>query len=168
MPQFDIATFTPQLFWLFVCYITLLIFSARVALPRLENVLSVRWQHIEGALEEAQRLNHEAESLVAALEEELAEARKKAHHDVVEASRHLNAELTQKKGALANQHKQRFRDSERVILQKKATTMGYVQDIATDVTSTLVSSLLAYELTNSTIQEAVGERAEKERRSHAV
>jgi hypothetical protein len=46
--------------------------------------------------------------------------------------------------------------------------MGYVQDIATDVTSTLVSSLLAYELTNSTIQEAVGERAEKERRSHAV
>ncbi len=168
MPQFDIATFTPQLFWLFVCFITLFIFSAKVGLPRLEKILNVRWQHIEGALEEAQKLNDEAESLVTALEEELSQARKKAHHDVVEASRHLSDELTQKKVALAHQHKQRFRDSERVILQKKATTMGYVQDIATDVTSTLVSSLLAYELTNSTIQEAVGERVEKERRAHAV
>lgn len=168
MPQFDIATFASQIFWLGVCFICLLIFSARVGLPALAKVLQVRWQHIEGTLEEANALQQQAQALVEAFEAELSQARKQAHQSVIEASHTAAQELSRQKMALAFAHKQRFRDSERVILQKKATSMGYVQDIATEATAAFVTTLLSYRLAQASIQEAVEERAEKEKRSHAV
>lgn len=168
MPQFDAATFMPQVFWLGVCFVSLLIFSAYVSLPALERVLKIRWQSIEGTLEEAENLQKEAAGLVAALEAELTNARHKAHQDVLEAAQGASQELTQRKFALAQLHKQRFRDSERVILQKKATTMGYVQDIATDVAGAFTQALLSHPLNQASIQEAVEDRVEREKRTHAL
>jgi F-type H+-transporting ATPase subunit b len=168
MPQFDIATFASQIFWLGVCFICLLVFSAKVGLPALAKVLQVRWQHIEGTLEEANALQQQAQALVDAFETDMAQARKQAHQGVIDASRDAAQELSRQKMVLAHTHKQRFRDSERVILQKKATTMGYVQDIATDVTDAFVTTLLSYRLAQTSIQEAVEERAEQEKRSHVV
>ncbi|MBA4117911.1 MAG: hypothetical protein C0514_03335 [Candidatus Puniceispirillum sp.] len=168
MPQFDATTFLPQIFWLGVCFVSLLLFSAYVSLPALERVLKVRWKSIEGTLEEAERLQKEAEGLVASLEAELTTARRKAHHDVLEAAQTASHELTQRKFALAQLHKQRFRDSERVILQKKATTMGYVQDIATEVAGAFTQVLLSHPINQASIQEAVEDRVEREKRTHAL
>lgn len=42
MPQFDIATFSEQIFWLFVIFAILYFLMSRIALPKVGEVLERR------------------------------------------------------------------------------------------------------------------------------
>ena len=141
MPQFDATTFPSQLFWLLICFVTLLLFSARVTLPRLNKVFSLRWGKIEGTLKEAEDLNQQAEHLVASYELNLNQAKKKAHEMVLGTARQSSADLSRKKAQLAKDHKKRFRDTELVIANKKAAAMGDVQVIARTLAADLLQAL---------------------------
>ena len=141
MPQFDVATFSSQLFWLCSCFITLLLFSARVTLPRLNRVFSLRWGKIEGTLQEAKKLNQQAEELITSYESEISLAKKRAHEMVLGTARQASSDLSRKKSELAKQHKKHFRDVELVIANKKADAMGDVQRIAHDLAIDLIRIL---------------------------
>ena len=39
MPQLDISAFTPQIIWLFITFIALYVLMAKIALPRIGNIL---------------------------------------------------------------------------------------------------------------------------------
>ena len=141
MPQFDATTFPSQLFWLLTCFVTLLFFSAKVTLPRLNKVFSIRWGKIEGTLKEAKKLNQHAEELVTSYESELSRAKKQAHEMVLGTARQASADFSRKKADLAKEHKKRFRDTELVIANKKAAAMGDVQVIAHTLVADLLESL---------------------------
>ena len=66
MPQLDISTFVPQIFWLAVSFAVLYVLMSRVALPRMTAILEMRAGRIEGDLKEARRLKAEADAAVAA------------------------------------------------------------------------------------------------------
>lgn len=43
MPQFDISTYSSQIFWLFFCILFLIFFLKKVLLPRIENIFQTRY-----------------------------------------------------------------------------------------------------------------------------
>src|SRR5258708_14563115 len=92
MPQLDIATYLPQLFWLAVTFIALYLVMAWVGLPRVGGVLLQRRSRIEGDLEKAAQMRAEAEAVIAAYERALAEARAEAQQTLKETTERLNAE----------------------------------------------------------------------------
>lgn len=155
MPQFDVTTFSSQFFWLLVCFATLLLFSAKVTLPRLNTVFSLRWKKIEGTLKEAEDLNHHASELVASYESELSRAKKQAHDLVLGTARQASADFSRKKTELAKQHKKRFRDTELVIANKKAAAMGDVQVIAHTLVFDLLKALEQKNFEENVLQNAV-------------
>jgi len=71
MPQLDITTFAPQIFWLAVSFVVLYVLMSRLALPRIGAILAARSGQIEGDLDAARRLKAEAEAAVAAYEKAL-------------------------------------------------------------------------------------------------
>ena len=66
MPQFDPAVFAPQLIWLAIFFVALYVLMARLALPRVDQVLAVRRERIEGNLAKAEIFKEEAGRVLAA------------------------------------------------------------------------------------------------------
>jgi len=86
VPQLDVATFLPQIFWLAVLFALLYGLVSRVALPRVSEVLQARRERVEADLGRARALSKEAEETLAAYEAAMAVSRAKAHALIVEAT----------------------------------------------------------------------------------
>ncbi len=60
MPQFEISTFSSQLFWFFICWGILFVYLWKILVPKMSRKLSDREQKIKSILDEAS--NFEAQS----------------------------------------------------------------------------------------------------------
>ena len=102
LPQLDIATYASQIFWLIVTFIVLYFLVAKIAMPRIAEVLEGRQERIEDDLDKAETLKKEAYLVRIEYEKALSSAREEAH----EATRRAQEEIA-KHGAeveaLANQ-----------------------------------------------------------------
>merc|ERR1712057_70892 len=79
-PQLDVTTYTSQLFWLFICFSVLYLILKHQIIPKLEQIRQNRWNHIEGAQEEAKLLKNNKKSI----EEQCEIAIKKAKNFALE------------------------------------------------------------------------------------
>ena len=60
MPQLDTSTFTSQLFWLIVCFFSMLFIMSRFIVPRIADILEQRQRKIDGYLNKAHNIRLEA------------------------------------------------------------------------------------------------------------
>jgi F-type H+-transporting ATPase subunit b len=85
-PPFDQSTFASQLLWLAITFGLFYLLMSKVIVPRIGGILEHRRDRIAQDLDEANRLKEEADNAIAAYEQELADARKKASA-IAEAAR---------------------------------------------------------------------------------
>ena len=86
MPQFWMEDFAPQMVWLVISFIALYLLMARVALPRVAEVLETRHGRIANDLDQAAQLKSQAETVILEYEEALAEARGNAQSTIAQAT----------------------------------------------------------------------------------
>ncbi len=67
LPQFDSSSYFSQVFWLFICFIVLILAFKRYFVPRMDYLLARREAYIEKTDESAQKLEKE----IAAMNEEI-------------------------------------------------------------------------------------------------
>ena len=63
MPQFDVTTFPTQIFWLLIFFTILMIYTIRVSVPRMRDLLDERWQKTDGYKLSAERSRKETHNL---------------------------------------------------------------------------------------------------------
>ena len=85
MPQFWMEDFAPQMVWLVISFIALYLLMARVARPRVANVLETRHGRIADDLDQAAQLKAQAETVISEYEAALAEARAQAQATIAQA-----------------------------------------------------------------------------------
>jgi F-type H+-transporting ATPase subunit b len=98
MPQFDLASFSPQIIWLVITFVILYLLMARVALPRIGAVLETRQERITDDLDQADQLNKSVEVVMAEYEASLAKARGDAQAILAQKGAELAVEAD-KRGA---------------------------------------------------------------------
>jgi F-type H+-transporting ATPase subunit b len=76
LPQLNPADFSPQLVWLALTFVVLYFILARVALPRIGEVIEERKDRVQRDLQAAERFKQETDEALAAYEKALSEA----HH----------------------------------------------------------------------------------------
>src|SRR5258708_16177773 len=130
MPQLDIATYLPQLFWLAVTFIALYLVMAWVGLPRVGGVLLQRHSRIEGDLEKAAQMRAEAEAVIAAYERALAEARAEAQQTLKETTERLNAEAAARLRKAAQALHAETAAAERRIAEARAAALGNIRSVS--------------------------------------
>ena len=101
MPQFDPAVWVPQLVWLAITFVVLYLLMAKVALPRVGEVLEEREQRINESLRKAEGLKQNAEDAVAAYEKTIADVRAKAAEEVRTAREQAAAEAAKRNAELS-------------------------------------------------------------------
>jgi F-type H+-transporting ATPase subunit b len=141
MPQLNVATFTPQIFWLFVTFFVLYVLMQWVAVPRIGAVLERRRRHLEDDLSRANALRTEAEGVLAAYEKTLAEARAAAQATMRETTERLAAETARRLRELAQTLEAQIAGAEERIAAAKHAALADVRGIALDVAGALSEKL---------------------------
>ena len=154
-PPFDPSTFSSQLLWLALTFGFFYFFMARVALPRIGNILEDRRDRISQDLLEAQRLKEETDASIAAYEQELSEARHRAYTIATEASDKAKAAAEGEREKIEAELEQKLEEAESHIGQIRDNAMAEVGAIASDTAQAIVTQLIGGKITKAEIAKAI-------------
>lgn len=142
MPQLEFGDYAPQIAWLFVSFVVLLLLMWRVALPRIGRVLEERETRIADDLAQAEKLRSDAQSALDSYQAALAEARSKAHTVLAETQAKLDAEAAERRARLDDELTQKSAEAETRIRQAREQALSNVRDVAADVARTATERLI--------------------------
>jgi F-type H+-transporting ATPase subunit b len=155
MPQLNPADFSPQLIWLAISFILLLVLMWKVALPRVSSVIEDREKRIQADLEKADRVKADADKARAAYEKTLADARARAQAELAAATQAIQAETGKRDAAFMSQLTQRTKTAEDAIGAAKTKAMGDVRIVAAEVAAAVIGKVAGADATAAEINGAV-------------
>ncbi|OUR77735.1 hypothetical protein A9Q83_09455 [Alphaproteobacteria bacterium 46_93_T64] len=155
MPQLNFVDFPPQLVWLAISFVILYIAMAKVAIPRISEVLEGRQDRIARDLDEAKRLSEESDKAKAEYEAALEEARAKAHGMVSELKATLTKEQDASRVDLEAKLAEKAQAAEKSIADAKETALSNVRNIAGEAAKAAVSRLVSLEVSDADLSAAV-------------
>jgi len=155
MPQLDMSTWPPQLFWLAVTFLALYFVMSRVAIPRTGGVIALRKSTIDGDLAAAQKLKTETDNAIKSYEAALAEAKAKAQAINIENRNTLNAEIEAERAKLDAALGAKFSAAEKKVAASRDKAMAEVAGMAADIASQIVQQLTGAKVTKAAASAAV-------------
>lgn len=163
MPQLDISTFPTQLVWLLITFVALYVLLAKIALPRIGEVLDERQRKIDDMLEKAAALKAEADAAVAAYEKALTEAKSSAQEMLRQTQAEFAAKAEARSHELGARLASDIKAGEARIAAAKESALGGIKDVARDVATSVIERLAGAAPDAGKLAQAV-ERAAGERR----
>lgn len=160
-PPFDPSTFPSQLLWLAISFGLFYLLMSRVIVPRVGGILEHRHDRIAQDVSEASRLKEEADIAIAAYEQELATARKKAGEIGQTARDKAKAASDAERLASEKSLAERMADAEKSIQAIKAKALADVGVIAEETAADLVQHLLGGSVTKTEVATAIRSAAGK-------
>jgi F-type H+-transporting ATPase subunit b len=155
MPQLDPTTFEPQLVWLAISFILLLILMWGVALPRVRRILVARERKMAEDLDRAEKLKTDADAALADYNRALAEGRAKGREAMRQATAEAAEVVAAREAAFAQSLKQRLDEAQQSIQSAKAAALNDLKAVATDVAASATVKLGGVELPRERVAAAV-------------
>ena len=169
LPQLDLATYPSQVFWLVISFVVLYFLVAKLAMPRIAEVLEERQERIEDDLDKAETLKKEAYQVRIEYEKALSAAREKAQ----DATRHAQEEIA-KRSAEAESAAQikvtvMLEEAEKRIAASKTGAEGTSADpisslersVAQEIVANAVQKLIGVDVTAADIDAAIAATLEE-------
>lgn len=154
-PPFDPMYVPSQLLWLAITFGLFYLFLKRAVLPRVGNILEIRRDRIAQDLDQAARMKDEADAAVAAYEQELAEARRKASSIGQEARDRAKAKAEAERRQVEDKLNADLATAEARIGSIKQGAMKDVDQIAADTASAIIQQLLGTRIDGKDVAAAV-------------
>ena len=155
MPQMEFGDFLPQLVWLVITFAVLYILMARVALPRIAEVLEAREERIADDLERADRLKGDAAEALAAYEKTLGEAREDAHAVATKKRRVLAERAAERRRVFADKLEAQAAEADARIAATRERAMANLREVAVAVAASATARLIGVEVDDRAVGEAV-------------
>ncbi len=155
MPQLDLSTWPPQLFWLAITFLALYFVISRVAIPRTGGVIALRKSTIDGDLAAAQKLKAETDNAIKSYEAALAEAKAKAQAINIENRNTLNAEIEAERAKLDAALGAKISAAEKKVAASRDKAMAEVAGMAADIATQIVQQLTGAKVTKTAAAAAV-------------
>lgn len=162
LPQLAVDTFVSQLFWLAITFGFLFWMLSTVAIPRIASVIAERRSRIAADLDGAQALKNEAESIIKAYEQALADARAKARAEVEATRRQVASELDARRVAAEEALAAQVEAAESRIASARDKALLQVKAMAADAAAGVVAKLTGEQVAPSETAAAVEAAARKE------
>lgn len=158
MPQFDISSFTSQLFWLGLIFSVLYFVVSKVIVPKAEQILSSRDKWIDDNLELAKKYNEQARLVEMSNKDALTKLNKdieSARKEVLDAQ---ELEFKKKKEELADEIRNKQKESLKEIDDYKNSFQNDVEKIRINL-----SAFIIEKITGKTANIKLLEEIEKEK-----
>lgn len=141
LPQFQFEHWAGQIIWLVLIFAVLYALLAKVFVPRLRKIVDTRAETIAAAVEEARKVQAEAETQAAAAKAEVEQARAQARGLAAEAKAKAAAELAKSQAAEDERLAGEMAQAETRIREMRDAAMSNVRGIAADTAKAMVEKL---------------------------
>jgi F-type H+-transporting ATPase subunit b len=162
MPQLDVSTFTPQLVWLAITFVVLYLLMSKLGLPQVNAILEARRKRVDDDLARAAEIKAEADTVVAAYQRTLAEARAGAQAAIKGRTDKFATEAAERQRQLAESLAEQTRAAEREIGAAKERAFSEIRNVAVDVARSVTEKLTGLAADEARLTPAV-DRAMAER-----
>jgi F-type H+-transporting ATPase subunit b len=160
LPQLNSADFAPQLIWLAITFVVLYFILARVALPRIGEVIEERRDRVQRDLDSAERFKKETDAALAAYERALAEARGKASSMAKDMREKLTTETDKERASVETQLAAKLAEAEKRIGATKSKALSSVNEIAAETASAVINKLLGEDVSPAEVKKVLQPAAE--------
>ena len=141
MPQLDISTFIPQLFWLFVSFSLLYLLLSKLCLPRLSRIFAARDDVITQNLKAAHEAKDEAARLKIEYEDILTQAVIKKSEMLAETTKNLAIIMDEKLAVFDQELEALMQESDVKIQDFEAKMTSEIDHIAKEATILILKEL---------------------------
>ena len=155
MPQFWMEDFAPQIVWLVISFVALYLLMARVALPRVADILETRHGRIADDLDQAAQLKSQAETVIAEYEAALAEARGKAQSTIAQAGLEAAAAAEKRNAEVAEALAAEAAAAARRIETAKREALAELRDVAVELAQAAAERLIGAQVARAEVDAAV-------------
>ena len=154
-PPFDPRTFSAQLFWLALSFGALYFLMAKIALPRIGEVIEERRDRIQRDLDEAARLKSETDAALKSYEQSLADARGKAQGLAKETREKLAVETDAERHRVEADLNAKLAETEKRIVATKSRALTSVDEIAASTAADVVAALTGKQASADEVRQAL-------------
>ncbi len=95
IPQLDFSAFPNQIFWLVIFLVAIYLVVGRVAIPRIDSIITQRDRRIQNDLSDAREMSRSADRIQSEIQTILDEARRDAAESLAEARNDIQSEQQQ-------------------------------------------------------------------------
>jgi F-type H+-transporting ATPase subunit b len=155
MPQFDPASFAPQLVWLGITFLALYLLMSRLIIPRISGILAQREDRIDGNLQRAEALKEEAAQVLAAYQKAIADARAQAQSTLAKAAAEIAAESAAREAEFAKKMADQTAGAEAGIRAAKDRALADVRGIAAEVAALMAGKITGAPVDAGAVVQAV-------------
>ena len=155
MPQMEFADYVPQIVWLVIAFTTLYFLMAKLALPRITDILETRQRRLDHALELTETLRDDATAALAEYESAIAAARGESELILAEAHERIHSEARQQLDDLNARLEGEIAESEARIGNIMTQAMGELAVAASDAARTATERLIGFEVSEERARDAV-------------
>lgn len=155
MPQLDPSSFTSQIVWLVITFVIFYLVMARVALPRISEVLETRQNRIAYDLETATTLKAEAEAVLAEYEASMEKAHAESQSLLATTAQERGAETARRHEELGAKIAAQLGDAEARISKARQAAMENINEIAGDVAMSAMAKLIGVEPNDKAVAAAL-------------
>jgi F-type H+-transporting ATPase subunit b len=141
LPQMDWEYFPTQIFWLAVTFSILYFVVRFFALPRIEGAIALRDRSMDTDLQEAKRLQREADSLLKTYQERFEKAQKEATHILAQSTEDAKKRLAQQEQVLQEALNVKTFQAEQHLHSFKQDVQTRLKDIILDVSKNVIEKL---------------------------
>lgn len=141
MPQLDIATFLPQLFWLFISFVLLYFLLSKFCLPKLSAILEQREARIMGNLNAAKAAKEESYKLKQEYDLILAKALKEKNDIFSKATKEMSELMDKKMSDLDLEMESLIKNSEERLKNFKQEANLEINKISEEIALEIITKL---------------------------
>ena len=130
MPQMEFADYMPQVVWLVITFATLYVLMAKLALPRITDILETRQRHLEHDLELSEKLRDEAQTTLAEYDAAIVSARAETESLLAKARESIQTETQERIAELNGRLESEIRESDARIRHAMSQAMDELVVVA--------------------------------------
>ena len=153
MPQLEISTYTTQIFWLIVTFISFWFIMAKLIVPKIAEMVELRKRKYDDYILKAEEINKKAMSVLKRYEETLAVAKANATEQIVKNENELKLFIAEKEAEIENQLKLKIEENEAVLAKEKAETLKRIDEIALETAYLIAQKLELQSATHKVFEE---------------
>lgn len=152
LPQFDLAQWPGQIFWMLVIFAVLYVLFSRVFVPRVAGAIDAREEKISGDIGDAKRMRDAAKADLEAADGELAMARARAQKVALDAQAEAKAAATARQAVEEAKLAEALALAEGRIAAARGEAMSHVRTIAIETAQAMILRLTGAEATSAEVE----------------
>ena len=155
MPQMEFADYMPQVVWLVITFATLYLLMAKLALPRITDILETRQRRLDHDLELSEKLRDAAQATLAEYDAAIVSARAEAESLLAKARENIQTDTQERIAELNVRLESEIRESDARIRHAMSQAMDELVVVAGNSARAAVERLAGIKVSDEQARVAV-------------